>query len=441
MKREQKKSKFIFLVSALFFISFTTITIAQHDRSPASDSLAQPKHSHHGNTDPRYSVFGPPQPSMWKFQVGLMNRDNEGVGSFNFYKKNQRDKTIFFSMIKNGLDNTNQYRVDQVAGGIILFPFNDDDRYQFDLGGTFDKIRDTTLYNSTFFSRFTWRPNRSLWMRVGFEYYDGHVLGHGGNLYGNSTLNSYYLAAKYKLGFFSPVAVAGGGKADENINNRLGGGILLDGPFETYAFGGYIKSTDDAEDVRTLAIGRWAPFRPDGYPSGFFIWKHKSDYDFQLGGIFFGRRNRFVRPAAVGMLTGMFVSSVTLRVNSQLRQRKLMMITDDYENSDFSLYYVHLNQKITPTSNVGFSVVQFFKLFTDTEFWIFSQPVIGLFYNEETNPTAVYNPITHQMEFGDETDTFWSFQVGSRFFKSFVFNVIYEPSRTGWIVSFSYLYF
>ncbi len=439
-KKHINNSKFVLGVITLIFIYLPSLSIAQHDKTDVSDSLSQPKHSHQRNIDPRYSVFGPPQPSLWKFQLGYMNKDNERVASFNFYKKNQRDKTLFFSIINNGLDNTNQYRVDQIAGGVILFPFNDNDKYQFDLGGIFDKIQDTTLYNSTFFSRFTWRPNRSLWMRVGFEYYDGHVLGHGGNLYGNSTLNSYYLAAKYKLGFFSPVAVAGGGKADEKINNRFGAGILLNGPFETYLFGGYIKSTDETEDVRTLAIGRWAPFRPDGYPSGFFIWKHRADYDFQLGGIFFGRRNRFVRPAAVGMLTGMFVSSITLRVNSQLRQRKLMMITDDYENSDFSLYYVHLNQKITPTSSVGFSVVQFFKLFTDTKFWIFSQPVIGVFYNEETNPTAVYNPNTHRMEFGDETESFWSFQAGSRFLMNFMFNLIYEPSRSGWTISFSYLY-
>ena len=93
-----------------------------------------------------------------------------------------------------------------------------------------------------------------------------------------------------------------------------------------------------------------------------------------------------MQPAAFGMLTGMFISSITLRVNTQLRQRKLMAITDDYENSDYSLFYVHLNQKVTSTSNVGFTVLQFFKLFTDTEFWIFSDPVVGLFYNEETNP-------------------------------------------------------
>ncbi|VAX27207.1 hypothetical protein MNBD_IGNAVI01-1637 [hydrothermal vent metagenome] len=442
MKKDHTDNfKMILIISSFIFISFTSFSIAQNKKSAKSDSLSQPKHSHQRNVDPRYSVFGPPKPALWKFQLGHMNRDNERVSAVTLYKKNQRDKTLFFTILNNSLDNTYQYRVNEISGGIILFPFNNDDRYQFDLGGTFDMIQDTSLYNATFFSRFTWRPNRSLWMRAGFEYYDGHELGHGGNLYGNSTLNSYYLAAKYKIGFFSPVAVAGGGKADRNINNRLGAGILLDGPFETYVFGGYIRSTDATEDTRTLAIGRWAPFRPDGLPSAFFIWKHRSDYDFQLGGIFFGRRNRFVRPAAVGMLTGMFVSSITLRVNSQLRQRKLMMITDDYENSDFSFYYVHLNQKITPTNNAGFSVLQLFKLFTDTEFWIFSQPVIGVFYNEETNPTAVYNPDTHQMEFGDETETYWSYQVGSRLFERFMFNIIYEPSRYGWTLTFSYLYF
>lgn len=147
----------------------------------------------------------------------------------------------------------------------------------------------------------------------------------------------------------------GGGKAEANINNRYGGGILLEGPLETYAFGGYINSSDEIENTRTLDIGRWAPFRPDGLPSGFFVWKHRSDYDFQLGGIFFGRRNRFVLPAAVGMITGMFISTITLRVNSLLRQRKLMMIQKDYENSDYSFYYVHLNQEITTTNNVGFN--------------------------------------------------------------------------------------
>lgn len=428
-------NKIMIILICLVFFTFASASFAQKDSTDKIDTLSLQKHSHHGSTDIRYSVFGPPQPAHWKFQLSHRNSDNEGASSLSFYRKDQRDKTLFLTILNNGLDNTNQYRVQQISGGAILFPFNDDDRYQFDLGGTFDKIKDTSLYNSTFFSRFTYRPNRELWMRVGFEYYDGHQLGHGRNLYGTSTLNSYYFAATYKFGFFAPVGVIGSGKADENINNRFGGGILLNGPLETYIFGGYIKSTDETEDTRTLAFGRWAPFSPDGLPSGFFVWKHKSDYDFQLGGIFFGRRNRFVQPAAVGMLTGMFISSITLRVNSLLRQRKLTMVADDYENSDYSLYYVHLNQKITPTNNVGFTVLQFFKLFTDTKIWVFNDPVVGVFYNEETNPVFDSNTFTMV----DKKENYFSYQISFKIINSFLIEAIHSPAKDDFTIAFSYL--
>jgi hypothetical protein len=430
-----KNLKSIFIIWYHLSIFFIPSALAQNDETARSDTISEQKHSHHNETDPRYSVFGSPISAQWKFQLSHRNSENIGSSAFNFYRKDQRDKTLFFTIIDNGLDNTNEYRVQQISGGAILFPFNDDDRYQFDLGGTLDKIKDTTLYNAILFSRFTYRPNRELWMRVGYEYYDGHQLGHDRDLFENSTLNSYYLAASYKFGFIAPVGVIGGGRADGEINNRIGAGIQLNGPLETYAFGGYIKSTDEAEDTRTLAIGRWAPFRPDGLPSGFFVWKHKSDYDFQLGGIFFGRRNRFVQPAAVGMITGMFVSSITLRVNSQLRQRKLMMITDDYENSDYSFYYVHLNQEITSTSNVGFTILQFYKLFTDTEFWIFNDPVLGIFYNEETNP--VFDSKTNSLV--DKKENYLSYQIGFRIMNSFLLEAIHSPENEGFTIAFSYL--
>jgi hypothetical protein len=428
-------SKVIIIVGYLLALLLISSTMAQEQKPIQSDSLPRYNNSHQNDVDPRYSVFGLPQPAYWKFQLSHSNSDNEGASSFNFYRKDQRDKTIFFSILNNGLDNTNQYRVQQISGGIILFPFNDDDRYQFDVGGTFDKIREITLNNSTFFSRFTYRPNREIWMRVGFEYYNGYELGHGSNPYVNSTLNSYYLAAKYKIGFFSPVALISRGNADENINNRFGVGVFINGPFEIYSFGGYIKSTDEFEDTRTLAIGRWAPFRPDGLPSGFFVWKHKSDYDFQLGGMFFGSRNRFVQPAAVGMLTGMFISSITLRVNSLLRQRKLMMITDDYENSDYSFFFVHLNQEITSTSNVGFTVLQFFKLFTDTEFWVFNDPVVGVFYNEETNP--IFDSKTFSLV--DKKENYLSYQIGTKIIESFLIEAIHSPSKHKLTFAISYL--
>lgn len=427
--------KFIIVVSYLLGLSIKHTAIAQEQNPALKDSLSQQINSHQRDVDPRYSVFGPPQPAIWKFQLGHMNSDNKGVSSFNFYRKDQRDRTLFFTIIDNGLDNTNQYRVQQLSGGMILFPFNDDDRYQFDLGGTFDKIKETNLHNAIFFSRFTYRPNAELWIRLGYEYYDGHKLGHSGNSYDNSTLSSYYFAAKYRMNFFSPIVVFGGGKADKNINNRFGGGLLVNGPLESYVFGGYIKSTDDIENTRTLAIGRWAPFRPDGLPSGFFVWKHKSDYDFQLGGILFGNRNRFVQPAAVGMLTGMFVSSITLRVNSLLRQRKLMAITDDYENSDYTFFYVHLNQKITSTNNVGFTVLQFFKLFTDTKLGIFSEPLVGIFYNEETNPVFDFKTFS----LVDKKEIYLSYQIGLKFIDRFLIELIQSPAKRNFTIALSYI--
>lgn len=385
--------------------------------------------------DSRYSVFGPPQPALWKFQLGYLKDNSNQVSSFNFYKKNQRDRTLFFTLIDNGLDNSNQYRVQQISGGAVLFPFDDNDSYQLDLGVTFDKIKYSSLDNKTLFSRFTYRLNRELWLRVGYEYYDGHQAGRIKNTYDNSTLNSYYLAAKYKIDLFSPLLVLGGGKSNDNLNNRFGGGLLLEAPAEFYAFGGYIKSTDENENTRTLAIGRYSPFRPDGMPSGFFIWKHRSDYDFQLGGIFFGERNRFVHPAAVGMLTGMFISSITLRVNSQLRQRKLMAITDDYENADYSLFYVHLNQKISSRNNVGFTALQFFKLFTNTELGIFKDPLISIHYNEETNP--IFNIKTFSLT--DVKENYFSYQIGFKVMNDFLIDAIYSPGKKSFTIAMSYL--
>lgn len=433
-------SKYIFRIEILILL-FTfscdaSLLFAQEDRIKSTDTVLAQPNTNRGGIDLRYSVFGPPSTARWKFQTSFMNSDHENVSAFNFYKKNQRDKVLFLSIINNGLDNTSQYRVKQISGGAVLFPFNDDDRYQFELGGTLDDINDTSLYNTIIFSRFTYRPIPELWLRAGFEYYDGYELGHGKNPYINSSLSSYYLSAKYNWEFITPIAVLGSGKVNNNTNNQIGAGGFLTGPWNFYAFGGYIKGTEEAEDVRTLAIGRWSPFRLDNLPSGFFVWKHKSNYDFQLGGLFFGNRNLFIQPAAMGMITGMFISSVTLRVNSQLRQRKLLAISEDYESFDHSFFYVHLNQKINNNANnVGFTAFQFYKLLSNINFSIFSDPVIGLFYTQETNP--VFDFKTFRLIDNDEN--YFSYQVGFKVLKDFLFEAIHYPSRKDFTIALSYL--
>ncbi len=431
-----KDSK-IFILNTFFILgNIGFISFAQNELNKTTDSSSHISDFIQHNTDLRYSVFGPPSQDQWKFQLSFINSKKQNASAFNFYRKNQRDKVLFLSLINNGTDNTSQYRVRQISGGTAIFPFNDDDRYQFELGGTVDDIIDTSFYNTILFSRFTYRPMQALWLRFGFEYYNGYQLGHTANSYINSNLKSYYLSAKYNLGFLTPMAIIGSGQVERKTNNRFGAGAFLTVPFNLYAFAGYIKSTDESENVSTFAIGRWTPFRYDYLPSGFLVWKHKSDYDFQLGGIFFGNRNLFVQPAALGMVTGMFVSSVTLRVNSQLRQRKLLAISEDYESFDYSLFYVHLNQKINNnTNNVGFTSFQFYKLFSDVDFLIFSDPVLGLFYTEETNP--VFDVKTFKLV--DNNEIYISYQVGFKIFSNFLFEVIHYPSKKDFTIALSYL--
>lgn len=391
------------------------------------------------NNDLRYSVFGPPRPSTWEFQLSYLKEENENVSSFNFYKKNQRNKTLFFKIASNELNNRNEFRVKEITGGAILFPVNDDDRYQLDIGGTYDVLKDTSLNEKAIFSRITLRPKPNLWFRAGYEFFDGYKS--GGNVsYKSTNLNSYYFAGKFTINMFSVMAVAGRGKIDDDTYNRYGFAGIFNGPFNTFLLGGYIKSDHNEENVQTLAVGRYAPFRPDGLPSGFLIWKHRDSYDFILGGIFYGKTNLFVQPAAIGMSQGIFISSTALRENSELRQGQLMSITDDYRNSDITLFYVSLNQEIEmipgKKNHVGFRAIQLYKIFNEINFSIISNPVVGLFFNEETFPE--YNPI--QRSFADTKKNYWSFQTGLTIADYIIFNIIHSPEKSNWIFALSIIY-
>ena len=415
------------LLSLLLFSLITTCT-------------AQNEHSHaNRNDDPRHSVFGPPMPATWEFQLSKLKEARQNISSFNFYKKDQRNKTLFFKIADNNLNNRNDVRVKEITGGAVLFPINDDDHLQLDLGGTYDVIKDTALPGKAFYSRITYRPQPNLWFRFGSEYFDGYMSG-GPSSYPRTILNSNYFVGKFVVSSFSLVGLVGKGKIDNVMNTRYGLAGIMEGPFNTFVLGGYIKSTQQKENVRTLAIGRWAPFRPDGLPSSFFIWKHKESYDFQLGGLFWGKKNLFVHPAAIGMSQGMFISSTALRENSELRQGQLMSITDDYRNADITLFYVYLDQAITiipgTTNHVGFRAIQLFKVFDEARFSFLSKPVMGIFYNEETNPE--FNAVSHS--FADKQNTYYSFQAGFTIYDSFILNVIDTPQKSEWSVALSFVY-
>ncbi len=242
------------------------------------------------------------------------------------------------------------------------------------------------------------------------------------------------------MNMFSLIGLIGRGKIDDVVNARLGFAGIVEGPYNTYVLGGFIKSDEPKENVRTLAVGRWSPFRPDGLPSGMFIWKHRDRFDFQLGGLFWGSNNLFVQPAAIGMSQGMFISSAALNENSRLRQGQLMSITDQYRNSDVTLFYVYLRQGIEMIpgniSHVGFRAVQLYKIFSEVNSSIVSNPVLGLFYNEETKPE--FNPLLRT--FIDKNSTFWSFQVGLTVLDSVIFNAVHAPEKDEWTVALSFIY-
>ena len=406
----------------------------------AVTSHAYSQHPQDGeNKDLSHSVFGPPRPAIWEYQLSRMKREREDITSFNFYRKDQRNKTIFFKVSDNDFNSRNEIRVQEITGGALLFPINDDDRYQLDLGGTFDVIQNTKLNEKALYSRMTYRPTRSLWFRFGSEQFDGYTPGRPSQ-YTKSVLNANYIAGKVNEGIFSFVGVAGRGKNNNLLSTRYGAAGILEGPYNLIFLGGYIQSDNAKENVRTLAIGRGAPYRPDGLPSGIFIWKHKENYDFQLGGIFWGKANLFVLPAAIGMSQGIFISSIALRENSELRQGQLMSITDDYRNSDITLFYVYLNQGITilpgTVNHVGFKAIQLYKIFDEIMMFNISRPVAGIFYNEETSPEM--NIISHQ--FVDRTTKYFSYQLGVTVAGSIILNVIHIPHNEEWTMALSLVF-
>ncbi len=396
---------------------------------------AQSQHSADGeNKDFQHTVFGPPRPASWEFQLARMNRGVENITAFNFYRKDQRNKTLFFKVSDNDLNNRNEFRVKEVTGGAVLFPINDDDRYQLELGGTYDVIHDTTLDEKALYSRLTYRPIRGLWFRFGSEYFDGYTAGHP-SPYRNTTLNSNYFVGKVTVEMFSLVGLVGRGKINDVLNTRYGAAGIFEGPFNLFVLGGYIHSNEPKENVRTLAAGRGTPYRPDGLPSGIFIWKHRENYDFQLGGIFWGNSNIVVQPAVIGMSQGMFISSVALRENSELRQAQLMSITDDYRNSDITLFYVYLNQGIPmkpgTLNHVGFRAVQLFKIFDEVNLFHVSKPVVGIFYTEETTPNNFLV---------DFTSKYFSYHLGVTVVGNIIFNIVHVPKKEEWTTALSFMY-
>jgi hypothetical protein len=382
-----------------------------------------------------YSVFGPPRPAEWEFQAATSqgNPDSfnesswyrKNFNGFSWYRKNQRQKTHFMSLyqMEDGADS--QLRL---SAGTVLFPYNDDDRVQLELGGSVSNS-ETRVSEIDFMTRLTLRPLPWLWVRAGYEGLDNgdsetRKLDH------RLDEQTQYFALKISSGSWQFTGAAGAQSEQESTARLLGGGVYKMIGQNYFVFAGRLLGFDADESVRTLAFGRWAPFRPDGKPSMVYIWKHKNNYDFQLGALFLGGSNLFVRPAALGMTQGVFLSNLGLTENSALRRRQLMAINDESRNSNLSVFYVTVDQDIElipgQLNNHSVRAVKFFKLFPKFGQYGFSTPIAGFFYNHETIPVI------------DFSDTYFSGQVGVYYKKRHLLNLIYRPDEHEWTLAYSF---
>ncbi len=257
----------------------------------------------------------------------------------------------------------------QFIGGVVLFPYRNDDRFQLEMGGSVVNPKRSPT-QSNYFSRVTLRLEKWLWIRGGIE---GLRESTGED---NSTIQTdkvvQYGAIKFALGAWQLMGATGRTGRDSGQTGLSGGALLRVLPGIFFVFGGLLRGGQTAETVRTIALGRWAPFRPNGQASLFYIWKHRKHYNFHLAGLFYGRSNLFVRPAALGMTQGIFLSDLGLRENSNLRRLQLMTITDESRSAEVSIYVVTLDQRIEidpgQLNRIGFKTLMVFKLFPDSRF-------------------------------------------------------------------------
>lgn len=79
--------------------------------------------------------------------------------------------------------------------------------------------------------------------------------------------------------------------------------------------------------------------------------------------------------------------------------------------------------------------MQFFKLFADIEFWIFNDPVVGLFYNEEINP--IFDSNTFSLV--DKKEIYFSYQIGTKIYRNFLIEAIHSPTKNEVTFAIAYL--
>ena len=373
-------------------------------------------------------------------QVSIIQDDGTAISSINYYQMNNINKTLFFRIMDNGWNNRNEFRVTQLTGGSVWSPLKNKKLFQLQMGGTIDIIKDSLKMNLAVMSRATYRPKKEYWFRVGFESFNGHTLNEVRSMDKEQT-QSLYGAGKLDMYKFGVIGIGGIRQDRSNSGSFVGGGAMIGGPFNTFAFMGKIRGDEFDQDINTTVIGRWASWESDGIPSGMFVQRDKKNYTFQIGGLFWGKKNLFIRPAVLGMTHGIFIGSIALRENVELRQKQLMSITDDHRYANISLLYVALDQKISITpfqlNTIGFRTARAITQWTDFQFHSISTPTLGIYITEETSP--IFDPTTYS--FVDATIKYKSYHIGATIGDRFILGLVHSPEQEEWTLAISFIQF
>lgn len=373
-------------------------------------------------------------------QVSIIQDDGVTISSINYYQMENFNKTLFFRLMDNGWNNRNEFRVTQLTGGSVWSPFNNKRLLQVQAGGTIDVIKDSLITNYTFMSRATYRPKKGYWFRIGLESFNGYTLNDVRKIEIDHS-QSIYSAGKLDMYKFGIIGIGGTRQDRSNSGSFVGGGAMIGGPYNTFAFIGKIRGAQFDQDINTTVVGRWASWESDGIPSGIFIQRDKKNYTFQIGGLFFGKKNLFIRPAVLGMTHGIFIGSIALRENAELRQKQLMSITDDHRYANISLIYVALDQKINITpmqlNTVGFRTARAITQWTDFQFQFISTPTLGVYLTEEISP--IFDPTT--FSFVDTTTQYKSFHIGATISDKFILGLVHSPEHKEWTLAISFTQF
>lgn len=278
-------------------------------------------------------IFEGNQPIKWDFR-GTYDSSNQG--SLMILGGDEHGKTLFGRITK---DDESLF----AGGGIKLFVLNN--KLEFKGVGAYtsskeDSSRELGVY-ATF--RNYIGKGRLLRLQLGHENESSTADGISSVTYVNYANANFPLTSRLDLnGILSRVSI------DGKIFIGKGAGFTAYLPANFFASANMTSSSDpNKRQSKTLAFGRFAGYANEKHPTGFLIYRDDKTSEFYLGGFFVGGKQQLVKPAATGILRGVFEGESLLEEFKDLRGFSDVSSTGVISDiAALSFFYVSFDQQI-----------------------------------------------------------------------------------------------